>query len=358
MSDSSGYTTIKADYIFSPFMDYPAKGYILVNNGIIENISENLPVCHGMRHFDFIGYTVSPFFCDYHLHFPVSALASSDKIAGTLLQNGINKVLEGGDCHLSGMEMKKLLKDRLEVKTAGYAIYKKGTYGKFIGKGVEGFREARGLIDNLCEQGVDYIKIINSGIFKPETATVTPGGFEKKELAEIVRYAKELGLDIFCHANGAGKIHEAVSAGVSVIIHGLHVSDETLAMMTEKAVAFIPTVNAFAGLCSIKSDQETKTNIERAVEGHLLTINKAADRGVKVLPGSDSGPHFIPYGKAYHKELALFRKAGLSDEYILSSAVTGQFRAGMKADFLVLKGIDIEKVFIHGECLEKMDCSP
>lgn len=355
MSDNTGYTTIKADYIFSPFMDCRGKKYLLLKDGIIENISESLPVGHGMRHFDFTGYTVSPFFCDYHLHFPVSALASSDKIAGTLLQNGIHKVFEGGDCHLSGLEMKKLLKDRLEVKTAGYAIYKKGTYGKFIGRGVEGFCEARALIDNLCEQGVDYIKVINSGIFKPETATVTPGGFEKHELAEIVGYAKELGLDIFCHANGAGKIREAVSAGVSVIIHGLHVSDETLDMMAEKEVGFIPTANAFAGLCSIKSDLETKTNIERAVEGHLLAIKKASDRGVKVLPGSDSGPHFIPYGKAYRSELRLFKNAGLSVGHILYSACTNQITAGKRADFLILDGLEIEKVFISGERLEEMN---
>ena len=68
-----------------------------------------------------------------------------------------------------------------------------------------------------------------------------------------------------------------------------------------------------------------------------------------VLPGSDSGPHFIPYGKAYHEELGLFKKAGLSEEYILSSAVANQFRTGMQADFLVIKGLEIEKIFILGE---------
>ena len=250
------------------------------------------------------------------------------------------------------MDMKRLVHDRLEVITAGYAIYKKGTYGKFIGRGAEGLGEARGLIDNLRKQGVHYIKIINSGIFKPETATVTPGGFDKYELAEIARYAKELGLDIFCHANGAKKIHEAVSAGVSAVIHGLDVSDNTLAMMAEEGVSFIPTVNAFASLSGITSDREIQTNIARAVEGHLFTIKKAADMGVKVLPGSDSGPQSIAYGKAYHEELGLFKKAGLSDDYILSSAVAGKFMAGMKADFLVLKGTGIEKVFIAGKCLK------
>jgi len=349
----SGYTAISADHIFSPVTDFTPKKYLLLNNGIIEKISDSLPVHQGMRHLDFRGFAVYPFFCDYHLHFSGSALAASHKIAEVLLQNGIHKVCEGGDSLLSGLKMKKLLRDRQEVRTAGYAIYKEGTYGKAIGKGVESLSGARGLIDQLRKLGVDYIKIINSGIFKPETGQITSGGFEREELNGIVHYAKEHGLDVFCHANGAGQVHEAVSAGVSAIVHGLYITDGTLDMMAEKKIAFIPTLNAFAALSRITSDPEVLTQLSRAVEGHLLTVKKAVDRGVTVLPGSDSGPRFIPYGKAYHKELDLFKQAGLSDEYILSSAVMGQFRAGMQADFLVLKGIEIEKVFIRGEALEE-----
>ena len=352
----SGYTAIKADHIFISSADCTAKRYLLLNNGIIEKISDSLPAHQGRRCLDLTGFVVSPFFCDYHLHFSGSALAVSDKTSKALLQNGINKVCEGGDSRLSGLEMKKLLKDRLEVRTSGYAIYKRGTYGKAIGEGIDGLREARGLIDQLRNLGVDYIKIINSGIFKPETGQITPGGFEREELTGIVQYAKENGLDVFCHANGAGKVHDAVSAGVSAIVHGLYISEGTLDMMAENKIAFIPTAQAFAGLSGLTSEPEIQTRIAKAVEGHLLTINKAVGRGVMVLPGSDSGPHFIPYGKAYHKELELFKKAGLSNEYILSSAVTGQFRAGMQADFLVLKGIEIEKIFIRGESLEKRNC--
>lgn len=349
----SGYTTIRADHIFSPIKKCGAKRYLLLNNGIIENISASLPVHQGLRHLDFTGFVVSPLFCDYHLHFSASALAASDRTAEVLLQNGICKVCEGGDSLLSGLELKKLLKGKLDVRASGYAIYKKGTYGKAIGLGVEGLKEACGLIDHLRNLGVDYVKIINAGIFKPETGQTSPGGFEKEELAGIVHYAKEHGLDVYCHANGAGKVHDAVCAGVSAIVHGLYISDVTLEMMAKNNIALIPTLNAFAGLSSVASDPEIKTNVARVVERHLLSVKKAADIGVKVLPGSDSGPHFIPYGKAYHEELGLFKKAGLTDEYILSSAVVNQFGAGTQADFLVLKGLEIEKIFIRGEPLEE-----
>ena len=351
-------TAIKADHIFSPFADCGAKKYLLLKNGAIEEISDDPPPAQQyMRQLDFTGFVVSPFFCDYHLHFSDKALGASHEISAVLLQNGIHKAYEGGDCLLSGLEMKKLLKDRVEVRTAGYAIYKKGTYGKAIGKGVEDLRGARELIDQLRKVGVAYIKIINSGIFIPETGEISPGGFEREEFSGIVQYAKEHGLGVFCHVNGAGKVRDAVSAGVSAIVHGLQVSDETLDMMARREIAFIPTLQAFAGLPGITADPETQAYITKAVEGHLLTVKKAVDRGVRVLPGSDSGPHYIPYGKAYQKELGLFKRAGLSDEYILSSAVAAQFRTGMQADFLVLKGIKIQRVFIRGEALEGSNCS-
>jgi imidazolonepropionase-like amidohydrolase len=347
-----GDMIIKADGIFSPSIDFTGKRYLLLKDGIIEDISGSMPVFQGMRLLDFTGFIVSPFFCDYHLHFSHSALASFDKIAEALLRNGIHEVFEGGDGQLSGMEMKKLMKCRLDVKTAGYALHKKGTYGRHIGKGVEDFHEARVLIDQLAARGVDYVKVVHSGIFQPETGKITSGGFEQAELAEIVNYIKAQGLECICHANGEENIREAVIAGASAIVHGLGISDETLEVMAADNISFIPTVNAFASLSRVFSDGGARASVQKALEGHLSAIRKAAEWGIKVLPGSDAGPRFIPYGTAYHRELDLFRKAGLSDAYILSVAVAGQFRKGMQADFLVLKGIQIEKMFVGGNELD------
>ena len=346
---------IRADGIFVPGNSGAGRApcYLVIRNGTIEDFKSLPEKAAGDKILDLAGFVLSPFFCDYHLHFAANTVAAGKQIAETLLQHGIKKVYEGGDSHLTGMEMKNLLKDRLEVKTSGYAIHKKGTYGKFIGKGVGSFHDARELIGQLCQRGVDYIKVINSGIFKPETAKVTPGGFEQKELVEIVTYARERGLAVFCHANGDQAVREAVEAGVSAVIHGLQISDETLLIMAERKVAFIPTVNAFASLSLMTNDREIKANISRAVGTHLLAIKKAVDSGVRVLPGSDSGPEFIPYGKAYHEELGFFKRAGLSDEHILTSAVDKPLAKGMKADFLALKGTEVKKVFINGECIKE-----
>jgi imidazolonepropionase-like amidohydrolase len=153
---------------------------------------------------------------------------------------------------------------------------------------------------------------------------------------------------VACHANGDRAIRDSAEAGAWAVIHGFNVSDETLSIMSEKKVRLIPTVNALLSLTLLSHDKEQKKRVERLVEEHLTVIAKAHDKGVRVLPGSDSGPAFIPYGTSYLKELELFRKAGFTEEESLSSAVTKPLQEGSPANFLVLKGLSVEKVFVAG----------
>jgi len=345
-----GSTIIKAARIFSPAGERAGKKYVFLKDGLIEAVSSRRPDHSGADFLDFSGYSVSPLFCDYHLHFSGTASADSEIVARALLNCGIHRVAEGGDSQLSGLEMQQLLKNRVEVRRSGYAIYKKGTYGKHIGHEVEGPDDAIELIDYLCNLRVDYIKIINSGIVLPETGAITPGGFEKGELIEIIRYVKRRGMDCFCHANGDERIREAVLAGAAAIIHGFYISDEILELMADYQTAFIPTVNAFACLSAMVPAPALQS-WEDAVGRHLRMVKKAEEKGVKILPGSDSGPEFIPYGTSYLRELQLFKKAGIPTDDILSSACTDQLTAGSPADFLVLDGLKIKKVFLSGERL-------
>ena len=297
---------------------------------------------------DYRDSVICPPFCDYHLHFPKAILPEADAIVSALLRSGITAVYEAGDRNMAGVEMKKAIGERIEIRTSGYAIYKKGRYGGFIGKGVEDFSKATREIDHLNSLGVDYLKLVTSGIFSPSSGTITEGGFERQEIREIIAYASEKGLPAVCHANGDRAIMDSAEAGAWGIVHGFYVTDETLSVMAEKQVRLIPTVSALLGLAVLSSRNEEKRRVEKLVDEHLAMIGRARDKGVRVLPGSDSGPQFIPYGTSYLKELALFRKAGFTEEEILSSAVVGPLKEGRWADFLVLKGLSVEKTFING----------
>jgi len=319
-----------------------------IKNGIISGFPDDYLINKTANVLDYPDHVITPCFCDYHLHFFNDSPEFIAAIARDLITSGIKSVLEGGDKHLTGLKLKNQLQDRLNIKSAGCAIYKKGTYGQFIGKGVKNVSEASELINQLHREEVDYIKIINSGIFDPETGEITPGGFERRELKDIVGHAKDRDLKVACHANGDQAVRDAVDAGASYIIHGLHVSDDTLSEMAAKGTSFVPTVNAFMSLHSIATDKESRENIREAVEIHVEAVGLAYVKGVKLLPGSDSGPACIPYGKAYQDELYFWQRAGIPIEHILSSAAVAPFKQGQKADFLVLDGLEVKKYFIDG----------
>jgi len=270
------------------------------------------------------------------------------EIADDLISWGITKAVDGGDPHCFGMEMKKAEQGRIEILTSGHALYKAGSYGRYIGREVRTLQEAEERIRSLAHDGADYIKIVDSGVFDPDGGVISSGGFTSTELKHIVAFAEASGLRVSCHANGDTSTREAVEAGVSTIIHGLGVSSETLVTMAEKGTAFVPTVNAFASLASKELTSQAHENIRQAVQRHLAAVKKASDLGVTVLPGSDAGPAFIPYGASFFRELALFEQAGISVEKILLSAAAFGLERGSSADFLVLDGLAVRHVLKKG----------
>jgi dihydroorotase-like cyclic amidohydrolase len=341
---------IKADSIFFPGKGFERGKSLLIRGETLQRVMNSFDAPRDVEVLDFAGLFLSPMFCDHHLHFSGDHLTGANVIARDLLKSGIGTVFEGGDSNRSGLQMRKILTEYLDIKTSGCALHKKGTYGRVIGKGVQDFSEAKSLIAQLHALGVNYLKVINSGILVPELGTISAGGFKKDQLKEIIAYAKGMGLPVWCHANGDRAIRDAVDAGASAIIHGFSVSDETLSVMADEEVKFIPTVVAFYRLAKVNDDPDVMKRVKRLADEHLAAVKRAYDRGVRVLPGSDSGPTILPYGTSYREELELFRKAGLTIEDILSSAVTARLTEDTKANFLVLDNLSVEKVFFRGAC--------
>jgi len=340
---------IRGDRVISRGDADPHANAVVINGGLIADILTEDSVPADTKIYDFPGHVITSCFCDYHLHFSASAGASASGIADTLLAHGINKAYEGGDATGAGLAAKKDLAGRLEILASGFGICKKGGYGKYIGRGVKDIEQAKSEIEALISAGVDYIKIVHSGIYDSETDRITAGGFERSELGEIIAYVKDRGLAVFCHANGAGGVREAVDLDATAIVHGLHVSDETLSIMADKRVVFIPTLQAFQSLRSFAGSTASMRNLELAVEGHLDAVGRAHAKGVKIAPGSDAGPRFIPYGTSYFDELRLLMKAGIPFEDVLRNASAWAIERDQPADLLILKGLEIRHVVRRGE---------
>ncbi|MBC8413777.1 amidohydrolase family protein [bacterium] len=317
----------------------------------IESIVDRNAVSPASKTVDFPGLIIAPLFCDYHLHFFSQRQEQVLATAEQLLSHGITAAHDGGDPVMCGLQAREELCKQLRIVTCGYALYKAGGYGSYIGRAVIDLQEARQRIDELCENQADYLKVIGSGIFNPADGQISQGGFKPDELAEIVNYAAGCGLRTACHVNGGEKIQEAVSAGVDEIIHGLGVTADTLKEMCERGTALIPTINAFQGLARMTAKKEALQNIELALDLHLAAVAAAHSLGVRVLPGSDAGASYLPYGESYIQELRALHSAGIPIEEVLALASAAPFQKGMPAEFVVLNGLNIKHVIRQGQDL-------
>ncbi len=251
-------------------------------------------------------------------------------------RHGIFALKDMGHKSGTGLNEKQNLRKGMLLRTSGYALFKKGKYGTFIGRGVEGKEEIVGAVEELAGAGADFIKVINSGIVSTKNpGMITEGGFSPEELKIIHEEARKRDLELVCHANSDAAIRSAVSAGASSIEHGFFVSRETLHMMRQSGAAWTPTVYALWSLASAAGPSE-KRYIEEVVEEHLSSLHYAASVGVRLHVGTDSGSRGVRHGKSFLEELRLWRKAGLSVEMILSSACMDNAEIG-KGNFLLAR---------------------
>jgi len=323
---------------------------ILINGTNIESIGGQ-PFPDEIPSLDCGSCMIAPLFTDFHLHFFKRFTEEIGFVSDALLRAGIGTAYEGGDRQMNGMKVKVRLKGRINLKCSGCAISLQGGYGADLGIDVRTVEEAKRTIVGLVSRGIDYVKVINSGIFLPETGTISPGGWDASSLMEIVCCAKEQGLEVFCHANGDEAVRDAVHAGASMIIHGFFASTDTLSLMRDRGVALVPTIAALSGLRLITRDPSGRARLQDMVDRHIEMMAYAVSAGVRVLPGSDAGASFLHYGDTFTDELQFLVRAGLSPEDIIEASLDNPVGPGLSADFLVLEGLKVKKVFLKGECV-------
>ncbi|MCL4476101.1 MAG: amidohydrolase family protein [Nitrospirae bacterium] len=258
------------------------------------------------------------------MHFTIEGRpASGEELSGIMdscKRCGIFALKDMGHKTGIGLEFRGIIGQEVSVRSAGYAIYKKGGYGSFLGKGVWGKEEIIRTIQEIADAGADFIKVINSGIVSTKgSGMITEGCFSPEDLKIIHEEALKRNLELACHANSDTAIRNAVEAGVSSIEHGFFISRETLHMMAESGTAWTPTAFALRTLASIVEPSE-KRYIEKVVETHLSSLQYAASIGVRLRAGTDSGSKGVRHVASFIEELRLWEKAGLSLEQILSAA--------------------------------------
>lgn len=251
---------------------------------------------------------------DHHIHLfrdgrPLS-LKELDWLAELCERAEIKTLYDMGSKEGLGFRFKEGLETRgITLKTCGYALYKAGGYGGFIGRPVNGPRQIPLMIRELYERGVDFIKVVHSGVVSyNKEGYVTKGGFLREELSLIVQVAESFGLRVHCHVNSEHRIIEAIEAGVSSIEHGFFMSRRALEMMKEARVSWTPTACALLSLAERVSSEEAQF-YRAVVRKHLEMVKEAYRLGIMINTGSDAGASGIVHGEAFLKERELLEKA-------------------------------------------------
>jgi len=283
--------------------------------------------------------------CDCHIHMILDGIYYADAInehkaavredlVRSRLQcykdEGVTYLRDGGDAHGVSLFARSIAHEYgIEYRTPAFSIYKKGRYGSFIGVDYETESEYIALLDEAEKNGVDFIKLMLSGIMDfNEYGSLSCESIEAAEMKKLISLAHDRGFAVMAHLNGDEAIKNALAAGVDSIEHGNFMSEDTVKRLADSHAVWVPTVSPVlncVGTGRFSDEQLTK------IGGSLLkNISLASSQGAYIALGSDGGAWQVPHGKCVQDELKYMRLAlGEGTELVLgigSAQIRERFR--------------------------------
>ena len=169
-----------------------------------------------------------------------------------------------------------------------------GHYGGFIGEKYENLREYAALVKKRREQGVDFIKIMISGIMDFDRfGVLSEEGVPPEMIRELVHIAHAEGFAVMAHCNGARTAEAAAAAGADSIEHGAYLDDDALHAMRENGTVWVPTLSAIGNLRGTgRFDEGAVAAIYESAAEKLRAFTKM--NGL-IAPGSDAGAWVVPH---------------------------------------------------------------
>jgi imidazolonepropionase-like amidohydrolase len=348
---------------------------VLVENGIISQISGTNVHISDAEVIDGRGRTLLPGLFDAHLHLPPDPEAA---LRQSVLF-GVTTVLD----MFSGGEILKRLKqirmedpsDLADVRTAGVgAIAPESALAKMAPEPfptISSPEQAPSWVDARLSEGSDYIKIIYD--------EQRGGHLSQETVQAIVQAAHQRGALVVVHALSERKARQAIAAGADGLAH-LYIGDEASLDFGQFAASHtifvIPTLMILSGLsggpqgsalladphlaCCIPAQQQhvplrpadpARHHLYKATKEGMQLLLQAQ---VPLLAGTDTAPVTAAfgvgiYGATLHGELKLLVEAGMTPVQALAAATSvpahtfhfsdrGLIRPGMRADLVLVEG--------------------
>ncbi len=324
------------------------------------------------------GLTLMPSLIDAHVHLALDGVSFKDSVSRwdneEALQSriikelqaaaaaGIGAIRDGGDCrninlsardNLDEERLSGILKPR--IISTGEAVRSENAYGSFLGRGYSKPVEIPAYIEALHAAGVDQVKVIASGLVSFNEYGRVEGKIPApEELEAVVFHARRLGLKVMAHASSDAAVKRAVQAGVDSIEHGYYAEKDTLQMMAENQVAWVPTIAPVAAGAanSLFNDEVSRGSglIEKICEEHIEKLRFALHSGVILGAGSDAGAPGVKHGAGLIAEMSMYARGALANRSILKAATAanaqilgldgdiGTIRCGLKPELIAVRG--------------------
>ena len=343
---------------------------VIVENDKITSVTPNGHIPTGAEVIDLSRFTGIPGMIDAHthityywdeapgttprtrpakpLHPAVTVMLSQENgmkslAAGTTTMRDLNAG-NGNDLALRDLiNMGKLVGPRLFVSGGGLRSYKNQP-------GVtDPIAEAVKQVKARVDQGVDWIKIFAStGSGENVTGDQT---VSYEELKAIIDTAHSLAHKVAVHSYGPAGAKDAIRAGTDSLEHATDMDDATIAMMVEKKVWYVPTIDHnqfyYENAERYQYAPGSKENLAAFIQRNYATAQKAYKAGVRMVVGSDAV--YNGFGLNM-RELTWFVKMGMTPEEALKTCTLnpaemlgmekslGQVAPGFFADIVAVEG--------------------
>ena len=357
----------------------------IISVGEFESLPKN------SKAIDLTEYTVLPGLIDAHTHVLFSQDANQDfsehsiqsltmesdalrvlrgsKRAKSYLDQGITSIKDLGN---SGLYLDVALRNAINEGTIeGPRIFASGpilaaTGGQIYGvlpehqniidseyRIISSPEDAKNAVREHVNKNVDLIKICADNLPNKTFLTID-------EIKAVVETAHSYNLKVTAHCVTNQSAWNAIEAGVDGIEHGFNLADSTITKMAEKRIYMVPTENSrdyMNTYVKLAGFEETEW-IDNYLKIMKDRLNKAIDKGVPVVAGSDNFTDIkVSRGESSSDMFRYYFEAGMKPLDILQSSTyisafhlnkedeIGYIQPQANADIIAVKG-DIINDFI------------
>ena len=210
------------------------------------------------------------------------------------------------------------------------------------------------------KDGSDVIKITATGGVMSIAKNGQNPQFTLEEIKSICDTANDYGMTVAAHAHGDEGIKRAIMGGVTTIEHGTLMSDNSMKLMKDYGVYYVPTITAGkeVGEKAKIDGYYNKLVVPKALAiGPKIqsTFEKAYKSGVKIAFGSDAG--VFPHGENA-REFKYMNEVGMPEIECIQSATTtnatllgqennlGKIKKGFIADIIATNLNPLEDISV------------